>query len=286
MAFKIAYLKSRDVKYDSVTDAFVEFAKERGVEFEFETHEIGYIFPADSEWLKKYDAIIVQGAPYNRERIEDIARNLGLVTKCAFKEDFQHLSGSNQIFVTCISPKGLGEFRTTLKIGREAVESARHCELEIERATRHAYEFAEKRRQDLTLLYVTVSSVVTQIWDKVVSEINEDYPSVKLSFENGFEHTFATMRGDRQYDVVLMVYSIFDALSQATDKDLNIEVGASPIAYLGDTAVGMYATENPAAYSPFFDALAISKMLENSFDLPALAKDWKEQISKVYCKTE
>lgn len=286
MAYKIAYLKSRNVKCDSVMEAFVEFAKERGIDFEVETHDLGNIFPADSDWLKKYDAIIVQGAPYNRERVEDIARNLGLATKCGFKEDFRHLNQSNEIFVTCISPKSLGEFRSTLKFGREATESIRHCELEIERAARHAYEFAEKRGRRLDLITVHTVGVAFDVWYKVASEINEDYPTVEFDFGNSISYTFDIVSGKRDYDVVLLMYSLFGAHLSFAEKTLTMEEGSSQIAYLGDTMVGMYGTNDPAAYAPLFDAFSIGKMLENSFELPDLAKDWNEQILKVYCKTE
>ena len=288
MAYKIAYLKSERFRGKSCPiDDFCAFAKTRGVEFKADKFDLESLFASDADKLKSYDAVIVQGfGGYNRELIEDLARNLGLVTKCAFIEDFKHLTARNELLVTCISPKELGEFRSTQKLGREAVEQIRHTELEIERATRHAYEFAEKRSRNLTLITTHTVGVAFDVWYRVVSEINEDYPTVNFDFGNCLEYSFISLTGKHDYDVVLMVYSLFAPHVSFAEKELGLEEGTCQVAYLGDTTVGMYATNNPATYSPLFDALSIAKMLENSFDLPALAKDWQEQIAKVYCKID
>jgi|GEM_PF-4079727 len=284
MAHKIAYLKSADFSHRSPIDDFQDFAKSRGIDFEIDRISLDPSLSSDASVLKQYDALMVQGRMgHTSGLLDDIARNLGLVTKCCFKTDFSNLTTQNQIFVTCISPKTVSEYRTTSKLGREAFESSRHTELDIERATRHAYEFSEDRSQRLTLLYLSNASVVTHLWNKVVSDVNEDYPSVRLEVENCFEHSFGDISG-KDYDVILMPSDIFDGLSQVTDKKFDVPVGTSPIAYLGDTSVGMYGTENPTVYSPLFDAVAIGKMLACSFDLPTLAKDWDDQIAKVYCK--
>ena len=283
MSFKIAYLKSRNTESPVLGD-FVEFAKERGAQFDFVTLDLNDIFPADVQALKQYDAILIQGAAYNREKVEDIARNLGLVTNCAFVEDFGNLTAQNRLFVTCISPKSLGEFRSTLKLGREATESIRHSELEIERAARHAYEFAEKRKKTLDLVTIHTLGVAFEVWYRVASEINEDYPSVEFDFGNCISYAVNSISGQKDYDVVLFVYGLFSQHVDLAEKEIGLEQGTSPIAYLGDTTVGMYGAHNPAAYSPRFDAISLAKMLENSFDLPDLAKDWQEHVKKEYRK--
>ena len=159
----------------------------------------------------------------------------------------------------------------------------RYSELEIERTARIAFELAEKRAHLLTLADAMSTKKTTALWRKIVSDINEDYPSVHFEFANIFDVTKA-LWGEHKFDVILTPSAQFEALSGAADVMNHLGDGTSAVAYLGETTVGLYATERPMVYAPLFDMLATSKMLELSFDLPELLNAWQNEINKVGCK--
>ena len=64
--------------------------------------------------------------------------------------------------------------------GREAFDTECYAELEIERVARIAYELAEKRSRKVCLVDKANVLTSSRLWRKVVSDINEDYPSVQL----------------------------------------------------------------------------------------------------------
>ena len=82
------------------------------------------------------------------------------------------------------------------KFGREAFDTECYSEIEIERVARIAYELAEKRGHRLCL--VDKANVLTSsaLWRKVVTDINEDYPTVAVDcmyVDNAFGATAAGM---------------------------------------------------------------------------------------------
>ncbi len=66
------------------------------------------------------------------------------------------------------------------KFGRAAYDSERISELEIERTARAAYEFAQRRGEGVLLVDRANAMLTSRLWRKIVSDINEDYPSVPL----------------------------------------------------------------------------------------------------------
>ena len=280
MAYKIAYLTSKVFEH-SPADEFCEFAKANGVDFCVENFELAHLTPDDSFSIATANAIIISSsinADCNLAPL--IANKLNLYARCAFKPaNSDNLTHSNTIVVSDVPTLENGELGVSSQFGREASITLRYSEIEIERTARIAYEFAEARDKKLTLSDTTAPRHLTMLWRKIVSDINEDYPSVHLEFESVFETTKKLVSSNADYDVLLTTETYFDAFSSMADKYSPLGDGTATIAYLGETTVGLYATERPAVFSPLLDSLAISKMLDHSFDLAPLSEAWKEKIN-------
>ena len=281
---KIAFLKSSKLS-SSPFDEFCNLAKSHGVDFVVKNFDADSLTSEDVKELSLFDAIVVSSsANLNSTLLDSIASRLNLYAKCVFKNtDFGNLTSQNLVIVSDVLASENGGFGTSREFGRQAFDTLRYSELEIERTARIAFELAEKRAHALTLADAVHIRNTTALWRKIVSDINEDYPSVHLEFDSIFDVTKG-LAAHKEYDVVLTSYSQFDALSGVADAMNPLGDGTSTIAYLGETTVGLYATERPATYAPLFDMLAISKMLEYSFDLPALKNAWENEINKVACK--
>ena len=282
MANRIAYLTSKVFDHSPV-DEFCDFAKANGVDFCVDNFDFTLLTKADFDKLSSYDAIIVSSS-VNMEttKVFALASKLGLYARCSFKPaDSGNLTHSNLIVVSDIPSGENGEFSVGKQFGREASITLRYSEIEIERTARVAYELAETRNKKLILSDTTAPRHLTMLWRKIVSDINEDYPNVHLEFESVFETTRKLVSSNLDFDVLLTTETYFDAFSSIADKYNTLGNGTATIAYLGETNVGLYTTEMPAMFSPLFDLLAISKMLDYSFDLPALSDAWKNRIKSL-----
>ena len=275
MAYKIAFISKND--RHKIADDFMSFAREHGVDFEVAKFCLNDL--SDASRFAPFDAVILSSSQGTDERVADtLSKELSLYAKCVFKcADLGNLTQPNIVLVTDISGESNGGFATGNEFGRYAHASKKVSELEIERTARIAYELAEMREQKLTLSDVPIESHIVALWRKIVSDINEDYPSVRLNFESTFD-TALKLATNEEHGVVLTENGNFHALSGAADAHSALGVGTSTVAYLGETTVGVYGTERATVGADVFDALALSKMLELSFDLPKLSDEWKRKI--------
>ena len=289
MSNKIAYLFSKKHTLSHLPiDDFASFAESNQVNFEIVKIAFDELNKDTLATISTCDAVVAGSfEDANPHLLDALARRLNLYAKCAFKTSgSSNLTHSNTIIVANVAKLEDGEFASTKEFGREAVDKLRYSELEIERTARIAYELAENRNHSLKLSDTTAPKKTSALWRKIVSDINEDYPSVRLNFESVFEATKQLIKNPKYYDVILTNDTYFEAFSGMADLHSPLGEGTSTVAYLGETTVGLYATENPAVYSPLFDMLAIEKMLAHSFDLPALLAAWRDEINKVTCKTD
>ncbi len=282
MAYKIAYLHSNQ-KGICPVDEFTTLAKSKGVDFIVQKFDIRSISNEILSQLRTFDAVIISGSPEIHESlIESLAANLNLYAKCCFKStNSGNLTAQNLVIVTDTFSSENGGFASTKEFGREAYDTLKFSELEIERTARIAYELAEKMSNRITLSDTHVNLKTANLWRKIVSDINEDYPSCMLDFENIFDTTRKLAEDPSQYSVILADHNNFHALSGVADLKNPLGDGTSTIAYLGETTVGIYGTERANVYAPLFDCIAISKMLEHSFDLPVLYKAWTDSIQNL-----
>lgn len=285
MAYKIAYLSGNATSVRHI-DEFVALAQKFGADFVVDTFDARKLSKEDLKAFSKYDATLVAGTQDIHESlVESVALSQNLYAKCCFKSSkIGNLTAQNLIIVTDAFDGGNGGFATTQEFGREAFDTLKFSELEIERTARIAYELAEKSSGKVTLADTHANLKTANLWRKIVSDINEDYPSCRLDFESTFDTARKLAENPDEYGVILTSHNNFHALSGVADVGNPLGDGTSVVAYLGETTVGLYATERPNVYSPLFDCLALSKMLELSFDLPALLDAWRENVQNMLQK--
>ena len=283
MAYKIAYLKSKFMTARTTACEFQDFAKSQGVDFALENFDFESVKTDDLKKISTCDAVVLSSAfCANSDAVESLARHLNLYAKCVTKfAKTDNLIGKNVILVSDVQADDSGEFRARAEFGREAVHSLHISELEIERTARIAYEIAETRTRRLVLSDANAPANASKLWRKIVSDINEDYPLVHLEFEGLFDTTRKASTTPDAYDVILTPSAHFDAISGTLDAHNGLGSGTATICYLGETNVGAYGTERPSVFSPLFDFIALEKMLEHSFDLPALAVAWRDKVQNM-----
>ena len=159
-------------------------------------------------------------------------------------------------------------------MGREAYDTEAYSELEIERVARIAYELAEKRSRKVCLVDKANVLTSSKLWRKVVTDINEDYPSVQLDMMYVDNAAMQLALAPWQFDVVLTSNLFGDILSDLTAAIVG-SIGVMPSASLGATNVGMYEAIHGSAptlagldkANPVATILSAAMMLRLSFDL-------------------
>ena len=160
------------------------------------------------------------------------------------------------------------------KTGREAYDTECYSELEIERVARIAYELAEKRSRKVCLVDKANVLTSSRLWRKVVSDINEDYPSVRLEMMYVDNAAMQLALAPSQFDVILTSNLFGDILSDLTAAIVG-SIGVMPSASLGATSAGMYEAIHGSAPTlagldkadPVGTILSAAMMLRLSFDL-------------------
>lgn len=123
--------------------------------------------------------------------------------------------------------------------GREAYDTESYSEIEIERVARIAFELAETRRKKVCLVDKANVLTSSKLWRKVVSDINEDYPSVRVDMMYVDNAAMQLALNPSQFDVILTSNMFGDILSDLTAAIVG-SIGVMPSASLGATSVGMY----------------------------------------------
>ena len=160
------------------------------------------------------------------------------------------------------------------KTGREAYDTECYSELEIERVARIAYELAEKRSRKVCLVDKANVLTSSRLWRKVVGDINEDYPSVRLEMMYVDNAAMQLALAPSQFDVILTSNLFGDILSDLTAAIVG-SIGVMPSASLGATSAGMYEAIHGSAPAlagldkadPVGTILSAAMMLRLSFDL-------------------
>lgn len=174
------------------------------------------------------------------------------------------------------------------KFGREAFDTECYSEIEIERVARIAYELAEKRSHRLCL--VDKANVLTSsaLWRKVVSDVNEDYPTVRVEYMYVDNAAMQLARNPSQFDVMLTSNMFGDILSDLAAALVG-SIGVMPSGSFGETAVGMYEAIHGSApdiagqhkANPIGTILSAAMMLRHSFDLEEEATCVENAVANV-----
>lgn len=157
-------------------------------------------------------------------------------------------------------------FDRNAAFGRAAYDAEYFCELEIERTARVAYELAEREDRGVLLSDGGNGLLTSAMWRKIVSDINEDYPSVPVKMCDTREF----LRSDRNANDVLLASRLFgDAVWAAMRAD-------GYEAFVGDSNVALYSKIDEQNAVP-----ALAHMLRSCFALEKGARKLKDVLASL-----
>jgi 3-isopropylmalate dehydrogenase len=167
-------------------------------------------------------------------------------------------------------PRGI----TTNSAGeREAFNTMRYSESEVERIARVAFEAARKRRRKVCSVDKANVLETMQLWREVATRVGKDYPDVELTHAFVDAAAMMLMRAPKQFDVIVTGNVFGDILSDAAAM-LTGSIGMLPSASLGTGSKGLYEPVHGTApdiagkniANPLAAILSAEMMLRYSFD--------------------
>ena len=157
--------------------------------------------------------------------------------------------------------------------GRQAVNTMRYGELEIERIARVAFELARARRK--RLLSVDKANVLecSRLWREVVTRIGTEFPDVHLSHQYVDSAAMMLVQKPAEFDVVLTENMFGDILSDQAGGVVG-SLGLLASASIGGP-VGLYEPVHGSApdiagqgvANPLGAILSVALMLRHTFAL-------------------
>jgi 3-isopropylmalate dehydrogenase len=156
---------------------------------------------------------------------------------------------------------------------REAINTMRYTEGEIERIAHVAFQAARKRRGKVCSVDKANVLEVMQLWREVVTRVGRDYPDVQLSHMFVDAAAMVLMREPKSFDVIVTGNVFGDILSDAAAM-LTGSIGMLPTASLGAGRKGLYEPVHGSApdiagqgvANPLAAILSAEMMLRYSFD--------------------
>jgi 3-isopropylmalate dehydrogenase len=167
-------------------------------------------------------------------------------------------------------PRGFG---TNAEGHREAWNTMRYSEPEIERIARVAFEAARKRSKKVCSVDKANVLEVMQLWREVVTRVGKDYPDVELSHMFVDAAVMVLMKAPKSFDVIVTGNVFGDILSDGAAM-LTGSIGMLPTASLGVGKKGLYEPVHGSApdiagkniANPLAAILSAELMLRYSFD--------------------
>ena len=201
--------------------------------------------------------------------VDSIRKNLGLYAQIS---TFSSLSdGLNHAFSIVQDKDGGiydGEkgFLNNYSFGREAYDTERYSELEIERVSRVAYELANYSRRKLVLADKADKLTTSKLWRKIVADVNEDYPFVSVDMQDVNDVLKTIIKNPTALDVVLST-SLFGDILTCISSSMSDTTPS--ISFVGDTPLAMYGfcTSDLLTISQSSVSSLISFLLKNSFGI-------------------
>ena len=170
--------------------------------------------------------------------------------------------------------------------GREAFDTERYSEIEIERIARVAFELAQKRSKKLTSIDKANVLESSRLWRYVIHDVAQDYPDVTVEDMLVDNAAMQIAKNPAQFDVIVTSNMFGDILSDLSSV-LTGSIGLLPSSSLGDTTLGLYEPIHgsapdlpPNVANPIGTILSAAMMLEDSFDLPEEGKAIRSAVEK------
>lgn len=172
-------------------------------------------------------------------------------------------------------PRGFG---TNAAGAREAFNTIRYSEPEVERIAHVAFRTARTRKRKVCSVDKANVLEVMQLWRDVVTRVGRAYPDVELTHQFVDAAAMQLMRAPRQFDVMVTGNVFGDILSDAAAM-LTGSIGMLPSASLDGRNRGLYEPVHGTApdiagkdvANPLAAILSAAMMLRLSFQRPDLA---------------
>lgn len=168
-------------------------------------------------------------------------------------------------------PRGSG---TNARGEREAFNTMRYSEPEVERIAHVAFRTARARRRKLCSVDKANVLEVMQLWREVVTRVAAEYPDVELTHLFVDAAAMQLMRAPKQFDVIVTGNIFGDILSDAAAM-LTGSIGMLPSASMAAGSKGLYEPVHGTApdiagkdlANPLASILSMAMMLRYSFGL-------------------
>ncbi len=201
--------------------------------------------------------------------IDSIRKNLGLYAQIS---TFSSLSDDLNHAFSIVQDKDGGiydgekGFLNNSSFGREAYDTERYSELEIERVSRVAYELVSDSRRKLVLADKADKLTTSKLWRKIVADVNEDYPFVSVDMQDVTDVLKTIIKNPTTLDVVLST-SLFGDILTCVSSSMSDTTPS--ISFVGDTPLAMYGfcTSDLSTISQSSVSSLISFLLKNSFGI-------------------
>ncbi len=172
-------------------------------------------------------------------------------------------------------PRGFG---TNARGAREAFNTMRYSEPEVERIAHVAFRTARGRSRKVCSVDKANVLEVMQLWRDVVTRVGREYPDVELTHLFVDAAAMQLMRAPRQFDVMVTGNVFGDILSDAAAM-LTGSIGMLPSASLAGDRRGLYEPVHGSApdiagrdiANPLAAILSAAMMLRYSFERGDLA---------------
>lgn len=165
------------------------------------------------------------------------------------------------------------------QFGKEAYDVEKYSEMEVRRIAKRAFEAAMQRKKNLVSVDKANVLESSRLWRRIVNEVAEDYPEVKVSHMYVDNAAMQLVRNPKQFDVIVTSNIFGDILSDEASM-ITGSIGLLPSASLGEGGKGMYEPIHGSApdiagkdmANPIAAILSVSMMLKYSFGLEEEAK--------------
>ncbi|HEY8555271.1 MAG TPA: 3-isopropylmalate dehydrogenase [Burkholderiales bacterium] len=170
---------------------------------------------------------------------------------------------------------------------REACNTMRYTEREIERVARVAFDAARKRGRKVCSVDKSNVLEVSGLWREVVERVAKDYPDVALTHMLVDNAAMQLVRAPKQFDVILTGNLFGDILSDEAAM-LTGSIGMLPSASLDAANKGMYEPIHGSApdiagkdlANPLATILSVAMMLRYTLGEPAAAERIERAVAK------